>query len=87
LPGEWQHIFFWVFNNSLNYFNRFSPFAQVIVTIRYGREQDEVMGLKFVKELVLINEQVVPARRSQDKKPSALQVTFLKNSPNTINEL
>jgi hypothetical protein len=44
------------------------------VTIRYGREQDEVMGLKFVKELVLINEQVVPARRSQDKKPSALQV-------------
>jgi hypothetical protein len=45
------------------------------------------MGLKFVKELVLINEQVVPARRSQDKKPSALQVTFLKNSPNTINEL
>jgi arrestin-2 len=49
-------------------------FVQVIVTIRYGREQDEVMGLKFVKELVLINEQVVPARRNQDKKPSALQV-------------
>jgi arrestin-2 len=68
-------------------FDQFSRFAQVIVTIRYGREQDEVMGLKFVKELVLINEQVVPARRSQDKKPSALQVTFLKNSPNTINEL
>lgn len=44
------------------------------MTIRYGREQDEVMGLKFVKELVLINEQVVPARRNQDKKPSALQV-------------
>jgi hypothetical protein len=43
------------------------------------------MGLKFVKELVLINEQVVPARRSQDKKPSALQVTFLKKPKQSMN--
>ena len=49
------------------------------MTIRYGREQDEVMGLKFVKELVLINEQVVPPRRSQEKKPTALQVKNFKN--------
>lgn len=41
------------------------------------------MGLKFVKELVLINEQVVPARRSQDKKPSALQVTYLIKTAQT----
>ncbi|XP_057365380.1 arrestin homolog [Daphnia carinata] len=53
-------------------------FCQVIVTIRYGREQDEVMGLKFVKELVLINEQVVPPRRSQDKKLCPLQDRLLK---------
>lgn len=45
----------------------------MIVTIRYGREQDEVMGLKFVKELVLINEQVIPQRR-ENKKISPLQV-------------
>lgn len=48
------------------------------MTIRYGREQDEVMGLKFVKELVLINEQVVPPRRSQDKKLCPLQDRLLK---------
>jgi len=48
-------------------------FSQVLVTLRYGREQDEVMGLKFVKELVLLNEQVVPARREK-KQLSPLQV-------------
>lgn len=47
------------------------------MTIRYGREQDEVMGLKFVKELTLISEQVVPQRR-ENKKLSALQV--IKNN-------
>ncbi len=38
--------------------------------MRYGREQDEVMGLKFVKELVLLNEQVVPPRGGKDKRSS-----------------
>lgn len=49
--------------------------------MRYGREQDEVMGLKFVKELVLINEQVVPPRGSRDnngKKHSPLQDRLLQ---------
>lgn len=32
---------------------------------RYGREQDEVMGVKFSKEMVLAKELISP---SQDKK-------------------
>ena len=31
--------------------------------MRYGREEDEVMGVKFGKELVLISEQVVPSKK------------------------
>lgn len=47
--------------------------------MRYGREQDEVMGLKFVKELVLINEQVVPARsKDANKRLSPLQDRLLQ---------
>jgi hypothetical protein len=40
-------------------------FGQVTTTYRYGREEDEVMGLKFSKELVLAHEQLVP---TEDKK-------------------
>lgn len=57
------------------------------MTIRYGREQDEVMGLKFVKELVLLNEQIVPPRR-EGKKLSSLQVSRLRKliiNPKKIN--
>ncbi|KAG8192622.1 hypothetical protein JTE90_017187 [Oedothorax gibbosus] len=36
-------------------------FGHVIATFRYGREDDEVMGLKFVKELYLASEQIYPA--------------------------
>ncbi|XP_045621916.2 arrestin homolog isoform X1 [Procambarus clarkii] len=35
-------------------------FARVAVTYRYGRPQDEVMGLKFSKELELVNVEVAP---------------------------
>nr|XP_045622117.1 arrestin homolog [Procambarus clarkii] len=35
-------------------------FARVAVTYRYGRPQDEVMGLPFSKELELVNIQVAP---------------------------
>lgn len=41
------------------------------------------MGLKFVKELVLINEQVVPTRR-EPKKLSALQVFVKLKKKNQI---
>lgn len=35
-------------------------YGQLITTYRYGREEDEVMGLKFSKEMVLAKDQVYP---------------------------
>uniref|UniRef100_A0A1B0GJK3 Phosrestin-1 n=1 Tax=Lutzomyia longipalpis TaxID=7200 RepID=A0A1B0GJK3_LUTLO len=35
-------------------------FGQLTATYRYGREEDEVMGVKFSKEMVLGKEQIVP---------------------------
>ena len=33
-------------------------FAQLVCSFRYGREEDETMGLNFKKELTLADEQV-----------------------------
>lgn len=41
-------------------------FAQVICSFRYGREEDEVMDLKFQKELCLGSIQVYPPPEKQD---------------------
>lgn len=35
-------------------------YGQLVTTYRYGREEDEVMGLKFSKEMILAKEQIVP---------------------------
>lgn len=51
-------------------------YLQVIVTMRYGRKQDEIMGVSFMKELCLLNEQVVPSKNK--RAPSALQDKLLK---------
>jgi hypothetical protein len=46
----------------------------VTTTYRYGREEDEVMGVKFSKEFVLIRQQLVPpAEKKTDLTP--IQVT------------
>ena len=42
--------------------------SQVTTTYRYGREEDEVMGVKFSKEIVLAREQIVPPSRHGDDK-------------------
>ncbi|KAL1139093.1 hypothetical protein AAG570_009154 [Ranatra chinensis] len=44
-------------------------YAQVSTTYRYGREEDEVMGLKFSKEMVLAKEQVVPGKEKYELTP------------------
>ena len=42
-----------------------SVFYKVIVTYRYGREEDEMMGLHFAKEFVLIDQKIdVPTTTS-----------------------
>lgn len=35
-------------------------FGQVVCSFRYGREEDEVMGLNFQKDLFLASEQIFP---------------------------
>jgi len=63
-------------------------FGQINVTVRYGREEDEVMGVKFVKELTLISEQIVP-KRGSEKSLCPLQVASLNlnQSNQRINQL
>lgn len=38
----------------------FTVFFQVSTTYRYGRDEDEVMGVKFSKEMILACNQIVP---------------------------
>lgn len=52
-------------------------YGQLITTYRYGREEDEVMGLKFSKELCLAREQIVPMV-SQKMEMTPLQERLVK---------
>lgn len=40
-------------------------YGQLVTVYRYGREEDEVMGVKFSKEMVLAKEQVFPMVNSK----------------------
>lgn len=42
-------------------------YGQVITTYRYGREEDEVMGVKFSKEMVIASAQIVPPAKNLEK--------------------
>ncbi|XP_046393205.1 arrestin homolog [Ischnura elegans] len=44
-------------------------FGQVTATYRFGREEDEVMGVKFSKEMVIANGQIVPQKDSKELTP------------------
>lgn len=35
-------------------------YGQLVTVYRYGREEDEVMGVKFSKEMILSKEQIFP---------------------------
>ncbi|KAB7498361.1 Arrestin-like protein [Armadillidium nasatum] len=35
-------------------------FVQLVLTYRYGREEDEVMGLTFAKEIIVTSQQIYP---------------------------
>ena len=45
-------------------------FGQLVCSFRYGREDDEMMGLSFQKDLFLATGQIYPA---QDVTPTKLQ--------------
>ncbi|XP_044266595.1 arrestin homolog [Tribolium madens] len=51
-------------------------FGQIICSFRYGREEDEVMGLNFQKDLHLATEQIYPP--SDKPNPSKLQDRLVK---------
>ncbi|KAL4701979.1 hypothetical protein ACJJTC_011705 [Scirpophaga incertulas] len=58
-------------------------FGQVVCTFRYGREEDEVMGLNFYKELFLASEQIYPApeKRAYDlSRDSDLAKRYLERN-------
>ncbi|XP_053200495.1 arrestin homolog isoform X2 [Panonychus citri] len=57
--------------------------GQVIVTFRYGREEDEILGLNFSKELFLISQEIYPD--GSTISPSKLQSKLInKYGPNVI---
>lgn len=60
-------------------------FGQVICSFRYGREEDEVMGLNFQKELYLASEQIYPQAEKPPKEKSKIQERLLKKlGPNAF---
>lgn len=72
-------------------------FGQVVCSFRYGREEDEVMGLNFQKDLFLVSDQVYPPKEKENttklqerlmKKlgPNAYPFTFNlpQNSPASV---
>ncbi|KAK8390683.1 hypothetical protein O3P69_010413 [Scylla paramamosain] len=52
-------------------------FAQVVMTYRYGREEDEVMGLTFARDMVVASAQVYPPS-PLTKSPNSLQERLQK---------
>lgn len=40
-------------------------YGQVLTVYRYGREEDEVMGVKFSKELVVASAQIAPCKKEK----------------------
>ncbi|XP_063621008.1 arrestin homolog [Cydia splendana] len=57
-------------------------YCQLVTTYRYGREEDEVMGVKFSKEMVIGQEQVVPMINSKMELTSVQEKLIKKLGPN-----
>ena len=60
-----------------NYLQGRKVYARVAVTYRYGREGDEMMGLSFSKEFILVNTEVGPGC-NEFNKPSEIQDRLIK---------
>ncbi|XP_076650405.1 arrestin 1 [Halictus rubicundus] len=59
--------------------------GQLICSFRYGREEDEVMGLNFQKDLYLTSEQLYPATQKTQDNLTKLQDRLLRKlGPNAI---
>ncbi|XP_076241173.1 arrestin 1 [Calliopsis andreniformis] len=59
--------------------------GQLVCSFRYGREEDEVMGLNFQKDLYLVSEQLHPITQKREETLTRLQERLLKKlGPNAI---
>lgn len=58
--------------------DRRKVFGQVVCSFRYGREEDEVMGLNFQKEIFLASEQIYPPQEKSEKTISKIQERLIK---------
>lgn len=47
--------------------------CQLLCTFRYGREEDEMMGLNFQKDLFLASKQIFPQIKKPENNPTKLQ--------------
>ncbi|XP_011300517.1 arrestin homolog [Fopius arisanus] len=59
-------------------------YGQIITTYRYGREEDEVMGVKFSKEMVLLREQIVPVKKEKQEATPIQERLLKKLGPNAF---
>ncbi|KOB77303.1 Arrestin 2 [Operophtera brumata] len=57
-------------------------YSQLVTTYRYGREEDEVMGVKFSKEMVIGQEQVVPMINAKMELTPVQEKLLKKLGPN-----
>ena len=58
-------------------------FGQVITTYRYGREEDEVMGVKFSKEMILCREQIIPMKKDRQENTPIQDKLLRRLGPNS----
>lgn len=53
-------------------------FGQVVCSFRYGREEDEILGLNFQKELYLASEQIYPRPEKENVGLTKMQDCLIK---------
>ncbi|XP_057326006.1 arrestin homolog [Microplitis mediator] len=59
-------------------------YGQVITTFRYGREEDEVMGVKFSKEMVIAKDQIIPMKKEKQETTPIQDRLLKKLGPNAF---
>lgn len=61
-------------------------FGQITLTFRYGREDEEVMGLKFCNEAIMCLAQIYPPHENaQREQNTPLQVNIKNHNYNEHN--
>ncbi|XP_012272803.1 phosrestin-2 [Orussus abietinus] len=58
--------------------------GQLVCSFRYGREEDEVMGLNFQKDLYLVSEQVFPVQKREATLTKLQERLLRKLGPNAV---